>query len=62
MRKRHVDRVSLVAGIAVMGLGLLLLGDQAGAFDLGFNLLAAAVALTVGTILLISGLNDGRSE
>lgn len=58
----RVDQVSLVAGLVMIGLGSLLLADQLGAFDLSLNLLGAAVALAVGTILLISGIKDGRSE
>jgi hypothetical protein len=62
MRDRGLDHVSLVSGLAVIGLGLLLLGDQAGAFDLSWNLLGAAVAVTIGAILLVSGIRDGRAE
>jgi hypothetical protein len=62
MRDRGIDHVSMVAGVAVIGLGLLLLGDQAGTLDLGWNLLGAGVALTVGAVLLATGIRDGRSE
>ena len=53
-----VDRVSLASGAALFVLGVLLLLEQEGTLDLGFNLLTALVAAALGTILLISGLSD----
>ena len=53
-----VDRVSLASGAALFVLGVLLLLEQEGTLDLGFNLLTALVAGALGTILLISGLSD----
>ncbi|HLM30822.1 MAG TPA: hypothetical protein VK326_04095 [Solirubrobacterales bacterium] len=53
-----VDRVSLASGAALLVLGVLLLLEQEGTLDLGFNLLTALVAAALGTILLISGLSD----
>lgn len=58
MNRRSVDIVSLASGIAICVLGIVLLLDQDGSLDLGFNLLAALVAAVLGTILLISGLNN----
>lgn len=58
LNRESVDRVSLVSGMAVCVLGVLLLLDQDGVVNLGFNLLTALVAAVSGTILLISGLND----
>jgi hypothetical protein len=60
MTGRDLDQVSLVAGLSLLGLGLLLVADQAGVFDLSVNLLGAGVSLTLGMILLISGLKDGQ--
>ena len=53
---RRPDLVSLVAGIAVTGLGILLLLDQVGALDLTFAYGAPAVLATVGAILVASGM------
>jgi hypothetical protein len=53
---RRVDLVSLVAGVALCALGTLILLDEAGTLDLTFGYLLAALAATVGAILLASGL------
>jgi hypothetical protein len=58
--RRNVDLPSLVAGIAIVAFGTLLLLDTAGAIDLRFGFLWPAVTATVGVILLASGLNRGR--
>jgi hypothetical protein len=58
LRRSGVDRVSLVSGMALCALGVLLLLEQEGTLDLGFNLLTALVAGVLGAILLISGLSD----
>lgn len=60
MSPRRVDRPSLVAGIAVIVLGLLLLLDYAGTLDLGFDWLVPAVLATIGAMLLAAGLEGGR--
>ena len=52
-----LDRVSLVAGIALSLLGALLLLDHAGAIDLRFDYAAPAVLAAAGVILLVSGLD-----
>ena len=58
--RRVVDTVSLVAGVAVTGLGLLLLLDQTGVLRLRFDYLGPAILAAVGAVLLDSGLSkDG---
>ena len=59
MRKR-VDRVSLVAGLAVGGLGVVLLLDRTGVIDVGFGYALPAVLACVGAILLAAGLEGSR--
>lgn len=57
--RRGADRLSLVAGLAVGGLGALLLADQTGVIDLRFGYALPAILACVGAILLAAGL-DGR--
>jgi signal transduction histidine kinase len=52
MTARRADVSSLVAGLAIAGLGGLLLLDQEGAIRLGFAYLGPAVTATVGASLL----------
>ncbi|MEX2196230.1 MAG: hypothetical protein WD844_13170 [Thermoleophilaceae bacterium] len=53
---RRPDTTSLVAGIAIMALGTLLLLDRMDDLDLGFGWFLPLLAATVGVILLVSGL------
>ena len=55
--KKRPDRVSIVAGVAVIALGVLLLLDQVGSLDLSFDYAAPAVLATAGVILLVTGLD-----
>ena len=55
----HPDRVSIVAGLAVGGLGVVLLLDQTGLIELRFGYALLAILACVGAILLAAGL-DGR--
>ena len=57
---RRLDRVSLVAGLAVGGLGVLLLLDSMGVIDLGFGYGLPALLACVGAILLAAGLEGPR--
>jgi len=58
--RRVADSVSLVAGIAVILLGLLLVLDQTGVLELRFDYLGPAVLAAVGAVLLVAGLSkDG---
>jgi hypothetical protein len=57
----RVDRVSLAAGLVVIGLGGLLLLDTEDVIDLSLGLVGALVSAALGVILLVSGL-AGRGE
>jgi len=57
---RPGDTVSLVAGLAIAGLGVLLLLDALEAIDLRFAYLAPAVTTAAGAILLVHGLSRSR--
>ncbi len=54
---RRLDRVSLVAGLAVCGLGVLLLLDRTGVLDLKFAYGLPAILACVGAVLLAAGLD-----
>ena len=58
--KRDVDRVSIVAGLAVGGLGVVLLLDRTGVIELKFGYGLPAILACVGVILLAAGLDGGR--
>jgi hypothetical protein len=57
---RRPDLTSLVAGVCVIGLGVLLLLDAAGTLELRFAVLAPAACAALGAILLVSGLTRPR--
>jgi hypothetical protein len=58
--RRSADPTSLVAGIAVLALGLLLLLDAMGTLELRFGVLAPAACAAMGAILLASGMTRPR--
>jgi hypothetical protein len=58
--RRSPDVTSVVAGLCVAALGVLLLLDAAGTFDLRFKVLGPAACAAVGAILLASGLSRPR--
>ena len=58
--RRSADPTSLVAGIAVLALGLLLLLDATGTLELRFGVLGPAACAAMGAILLASGLTRRR--
>ena len=58
--RRRADRLSIVAGLAVGGLGVVLLLDRAGVLDLKFGYGLPAILACVGVILLAAGLDGGR--
>ncbi len=60
MTSRDFDAASLVAGLAVGGLGVLLLLDRVDALDLEFGYLFPALLGVVGAILLAVGLTGRR--
>ena len=57
MRGSTPDPPSLVAGLAVVVLGVLLLLDDGGSLDLSFALFAPVACAATGAILLAAGLN-----
>jgi hypothetical protein len=60
--KREVDIVTLVAGLATMAFGTLLLLDQLDLIVLSIGLLVPAVLATIGVVLLASGLSGPGSR
>ncbi len=52
------DAVSLVAGLALLGLAALVILDQTGAIELTPGWFGAALAAALGSILLTNGLRD----
>ena len=56
--KRRVDSVSLVAGLAIIAVGALLLLDQEDVLDLSLGTVGAVVAAVIGVILVASGLAE----
>ena len=60
MKDGRPDRVSIVAGLAVGGLGVVLLLDQTGLVELRFGYALPAILACVGAILLAAGLDGGR--
>lgn len=54
---RRPDPATLVAGLAVLVLGAVLLGHSAGAFDLGFAAFVPLALAAVGATLLAGGLS-----
>jgi len=58
----RLDRTTLVAGLAVCGLGVLLLLDRTGALNLRFGFALPALLATVGAIMLAAGLEGPRER
>lgn len=61
MRRRRADRTLIVAGLATIALGALLLLDRLGVLDLRFGYALPAVLAAAGVILLAAGL-EGRGR
>jgi hypothetical protein len=57
---RRADLTSVVAGAAVVALGVLLLLDAVGTVDLRFGVLGPAACAALGAILLASGMSRPR--
>ena len=55
--RRRGDLPSVVAGIALIAFGGVLLADATGAISLSFQALAPVVCAVVGAILLAAGLS-----
>lgn len=58
MRGRRPDRTLIVAGLATVALGTLLLLDRIGTIDVRFNYMAPAVLAAIGVVLLSAGLSE----
>jgi hypothetical protein len=58
--RRSPDTTSLVAGIAVLALGVLLLLDVSDTFELSFGVLGPVACAATGAILLASGMTRRR--
>jgi len=56
-RSRDLDRSSLVAGLALVAFGVVLLLDRSGALRLTFATMAPMAFAVVGVILLGTGLS-----
>ena len=57
MSGRRPDPLSLVAGLALIAFGIVLLLDGTGALELHFDTMAPMAFAVVGAILLTSGLS-----
>ncbi len=57
MRRRRPDVPALVAGLVLIGFGVVLALDATGAIDLTFAALAPIACAAVGAVLLASGLS-----
>ena len=57
---RPADRLSIVAGLAICGLGVVLLLDRTGVIELRFGYGLPAILACVGAILLAAGLEGPR--
>jgi hypothetical protein len=57
VRATNPDVPSLVAGLALLALGAVLLLDALGLIDLGFGLFAPVACAVTGAILLANGLS-----
>ena len=57
MRTGRPDLPALVAGLALLALGAVLLLDALGVIDLGFGLFAPVACAVTGAILLANGLS-----
>jgi hypothetical protein len=62
VRRRRPDRLSLVAGLAVSGLGVVVLLDRLGAIDLRFGYGLPLILATVGVVMVAAGLDGGRDR
>ena len=60
MSAARPDVGSIVAGIAVLALGAVLLLDQTGVIELSFGVLAPVACAATGAILLSNGLSRRR--
>jgi hypothetical protein len=60
--KRRPDRLSLVAGLAISGLGVVVLLDQTGVLELKLGYALPLILACVGAIVLTLGLEGPRDR
>lgn len=58
MKRGHVDRTLIVAGLATVALGALFLLDRLDVINVRFDYAAPAVLAAVGLVLLSAGLSS----
>ena len=58
MKRGRADRTLIVAGLATVALGGLLLLDRTGVIDVRFDYMLPAVLAAVGAVLLAAGLYE----
>ena len=58
MKSRRADRTLIVAGLATIALGVLLLLDRTGTIDVKFDYMVPAVLAAIGFVLLTAGLGE----
>jgi uncharacterized membrane protein YidH (DUF202 family) len=58
VKRRRADRTLIVAGLATVALGALLLLDRTGTIDVRFNYMFPALLAAVGVVLLVAGLSE----
>jgi hypothetical protein len=62
VNRRRPDRVSLVAGLAISGLGVIVLLDRTGVLNLQFGYALPLILACVGAIMLAAGLEGPRGR
>jgi hypothetical protein len=58
VRDRRADRTLVVAGLATIALGALLLLDRTGVLDVRFDYMLPVLLAAVGAVLLVTGLSE----
>jgi hypothetical protein len=62
VKRRRTDRLSLVAGLAICGLGGVVLLDRVGVWNLQFGYALPLILACVGAIMLAAGLEGPRGR
>ena len=58
MKRERADRTLIVAGLATIALGALLLLDRTGTLDVRFDYMLPALLAAIGAVLLVAGLGE----
>lgn len=58
MKRGRADRTLIVAGLATIALGTLVLLDRTGTIDVRFNYMLPAMLAAIGAVLLVAGLSE----